>query len=178
MSKTVLALLVCLVILTSFVLWFDHQYAVESGRYYNRDKGYSIKFPADWRRREAMMGTVVIAMAPLSRSTAKFCPNVSIVPEELTDKLSPTEYINNGLKMVRTITNDFRERERIKLTIDRREATGIVYTCRLGQLRLMYLQYFLVNGHRGYVITCTSEPDQFPKYRKQFEQIAQSFRFE
>lgn len=36
----------------------------------------------------------------------------------------------------------------------------------------------LVSGRQGYVITCPAAPDQFDNYRKQFEEIAESFRIE
>jgi len=150
----------------------------EPGRYYNKEKGFSIRFPDQWEKKEGLMGTAVAALSPQQDPADDFRENVNVVVEDMPKALGLEEYFQANLANMGRLMTDYREVERGELTVYKNDARWLVYSHSMGLVETKVLAYILVRGSRGYVITCSAAPDQFPEYRAQFEEIGRSFRFE
>ena len=73
---------------------------------------------------------------------------------------------------------DFESSEKGQDAFHITDARWMVYSHRVRSLGLKVLVFMVVRDHRRYVITCSSVPENFSKYRGQFEEIARSFWLE
>jgi len=152
--------------------------AEEPDRYTNKEKGFSIKFPADWERKEGMMGTAVLALSPQEGTADQFRVNVNVTIEDLPKTLSLDEYVAAALGALRKVLTDLEEHENSAMNVAGTPAKRLIFSHRMGAIKVKAMQCVLVKGTRGYVITCSAAPDQFDNYRPKFDEIVQSFRFE
>lgn len=150
----------------------------EPDRYYNKDEGFSIKLPNEWEKKEGFMGTTIVTWSPQESSADQFRENVNVAVEELPKALSLEEYFQLSLANLSKLMTDFQEHEKGQLSIDNNDAKWLIYSHRMGTVKLKVLVYMLVKGRRGYAIVCSAAPEQFLKYRDKFEEIVQSFKFE
>lgn len=150
----------------------------EPGRYYNKKKGFSIKFPGDWEKKENYLGAVVFALSPLENQEDQFRENVNIIVEDIHDDTKPKDYYQTSLSELKKSVSDFVMHENGYTSINRINMKRGIFSYRLEGFRIKTLQYAYIQERRGYIISFTSIPDNFPEYRSQFEKIAQSFRLE
>lgn len=150
----------------------------EPGRYHSKEKGFSIRLPKEWERREGIMGTTVIALSPQEGPADQFRENVNVFVEELPRTISLEEYSTLSLANLRKLMTDFQELGTGEAVIGKATAVRRISSYRMGQFSLKALAYSLVKGRRAYVITCSSEAEQFDTYLGKFEDIAESFRLE
>jgi hypothetical protein len=150
----------------------------EPGRYYNKDKGFSIKFPNGWEKREGYMGLTVIALSPQESPSDQFRENVNIVDEELPETMSLETYFQINLDNMPKLLTNFQAYESGRLTLGNADSRWLIYGYRMGTTSIKGLVYVLVKGNRGYAITGTATSGSFANYRSIFEETSQSFSFE
>src|SRR5262245_47415851 len=61
---------------------------IQPERYVSKDGSYSIQFPPDWEVMKGMMGTDVIALAPITNAEDLFRENANIIFAKLDTVLS------------------------------------------------------------------------------------------
>ncbi len=145
--------------------------------YINKDKGFSIEFPGAWEKSEGVMGSTVAALSPQENPADQFRPNVNVIVKDLRRDVTLEEYMQAVLIHM-TAQKDFQVHEKGRLTISNSDARWLVYSQRKNALNFKVLVYVLVQKRRVYQITCTATLEQFSRYRKRFEGIAQTFKFE
>ena len=150
----------------------------EPGRYYSKEKGFSIRLPKEWERKEGFMGTTIMGLSPQEGPADEFRENVNVFVEELPKALSLEEYSSLSLANLRKLMTDFQEHETSQTTVGDAGASRLVSSHRMGQYDLKVLVYWLIKARRAYVITCSAEREQFDAYLGKFEDIVKSFRFE
>lgn len=155
----------------------DSATAVASGKYANKEKGFSITFPKNWETKEGIAGAVVASLSPRESDSDNFRENVNIVIEDLPKDLTSEEYYQAGIVNLRKVP-DFKEDQKGKITIDGKEAVWLIASHKSSNVSAKMIQYYVVKGKKAYVITGTALADSFGKYKPQFDQIAQSFKSE
>ena len=148
------------------------------GLYSNREKGFSIKFPADWAvTTSEVASAAVVALRPVAAGDATFRENVNIVVKDCGSPITVDEYNDATWKYAAARLPGFRQIESGKATIGDADARflGYSWTPVAGKAG-KNLAYVLTKGLRAYVITCTATPETFDKYRPAFEEIANSFK--
>jgi len=145
-------------------------------KYVDDKRGYSIEFPASWKKSELENG--FIGLSPVETSSDKFADNVNVVMQVLPSEMSTKQYFDSNIQNMQKFMTDFKVIEQGKVKINKNKARYLVYSWRTGEMRLKVLVYFLVQGSKANVITCSSTPQDFSKYRKQFEQISNTFRIQ
>ena len=149
----------------------------EPGRYYNKNKGFSIKFPDDWVTGEGYKGTTVIALSPPEDSNDQFHEYVSVVVEE--GYMSSLEvYFKGNIENLKKLMKDYRFYEEGQMTINQNDVRWIVYSCTPETYNLKIIAYVLFKNSRGYIVSCVASPDKFSQFKDQFKEIAKTFRFE
>ena len=150
----------------------------EPGRYYKKEDGFSIRFPAEWEQKENVMGTVVIALSPAEGQADAFRENVNVVVEALPTPMTLDEYFNRSRVSLKKLISAGQKPEVSDATLGGEKAKRVVYQTTMGQTGVKGILYIAVKGTRGYAVTCSAAPDAFDAYKARFEEIAGTFRFE
>ena len=150
----------------------------EPGRYYKKQEGFSIRFPAEWEQKENVMGTVVIALSPAQGTDDPFRENVNVVVEALPSLMTLDEYFNLSMVNLKKLLAAGQEPEVSDITLGGEKAKRVVYQTMMGQIGVKGTLYVAVKGQRGYALTCSATPESFDADKARFEEIAGTFRFE
>jgi len=150
----------------------------EPGRYYKKQEGFSIRFPAEWEQKENVMGTVVIALSPAEGEADTFQENVNVVVEALPAPMDLEKYLELGMANLKNLLSAGQEPEVSDTTLGGEKAKRVVYQTTMGQIGVKGTLYVAVKGHRGYALTCSATTDSFDAYKARFAEIAGTFRFE
>lgn len=153
---------------------FDEKYNID--RYYDKERGFSIRFPVGWRVKEIDDSTID-ARSPLSDSKDIFRELITInvigqPPPESLDK----EFEN--------VLAEFRRERTAKilgsgqLSIDNEKVKWLIIQLSDQEPNNKLIFYILIKGHSFYTITCVAKVDTFLKYKPIFEKAVKSFRFE
>lgn len=152
--------------------------ANDPSRYYSAWNGFSIKFPEGWEQQEGQMGAAVIALSPQSSPRDLFRENVNVVIARLPRKMTSQEYLDHELSQMKLVLSDYKLSRTGDARLDGRDGKYIVFYHKMGRLRFKVLTYAVTKGKKAYIITCTSNTKTFNKYKPEFEEIADSFKFE
>ena len=150
----------------------------ELGRYYNKQKGFSIKLPSGWELKQEYLKTTVAAFSPKDNAEDKFRENVNVLVEDLSSVLSVREYYEMNLTKMHQHIKDFQEINSGQTTINNEPAMWLIYAHKMGPTEVKAKVYYLVKGQRAYSITGAAVPELFDKYKPIFEMSVMSFKFE
>jgi len=143
------------------------------------ENDYSIQYPVDWTLdKSGQTGTSFIVLSPLTSSQDQFRENVNLLIQDLTG-------LNIDLDKYTQISEDQIKRMAINSNLhesSRSSANGInfqkvIYTFDQGIYNLQCEQYYWIRSNKAYVLSLTSETDQFETYKKIGEQVLNSFIF-
>jgi hypothetical protein len=151
----------------------------EPGRYYNRDFGFSITFPAGWEIRTMENGWVTLAVTEFEGPDDLWAEAVVVDVYERQLGFDLDNIFNEEVnKMVRD-AEKYYEEDRGEVTIDGERARWILYTYYFSEVGDMkVIEYFLVKGKRAYFISGDASIDRFSDFEEIFISSARSFRFE
>lgn len=147
-------------------------------RYENADLGFTIEYPESWvaDKSPQQIGVVVLFFATESAEDG-FAENVNVVgPEDLPPGFTSKTYANRGLGELQTALRDVDVIERGDLTIGGAPAFSMEYEADFQGQRLHWLQAFLVDDGRIFVLTYTGRSGDFDTYRPDAEAVIGSFR--
>ena len=150
----------------------------EPGRYYKKQDGFSIRFPAEWEQKENVMGSVVMALSPAEGEADAFRENVNVMVEALPSKMDLEKYLELSMANLKKLLSAGQEPEVSDTTLGGEKAKRVVCQMTMGQINVKSTVYVAVKGTRGYSLACSATPDSFDAYKARFEEIAGTFRFE
>lgn len=150
----------------------------EEGRYYNREKGFSIMVPSGWDIEEKKMRTDLIAVSPAEGPEDSFRENFNVLVEELQTDMTSDEYYQKGIPLFKQFATDFAQHGSGTERIDGVEFRYDIISHRMGPLKIKVLQFLTVKKKKGYLITFSSADEKFDVYESMFKEIAKGFRFE
>ncbi len=150
----------------------------ETGRYINKDKGFSIAFPKGWIKQEGVRGTTVMAMSPSKTADELTRPSITITVADLPSELSIEDAFNLSLNNMRQQLSNFKVLESNDLVIDEIKAKSLIYSWSMKPWQLKGLNYMIIKGRRWYSLSYNVKPEYFEPYKKDFNNIVQSFKFE
>jgi len=110
-------LFILLVLFTFVVSGCSTQPPPEPGRYYNKDKGFSIKFPDGWEIEHEEDGTIT-AFDPRMSNDDIFYAQIRVGVEELQYKATLDEFMSASNKWIHIGFSEVTEEGRGELTID------------------------------------------------------------
>lgn len=146
-------------------------------RWYCRDSGFSISFPKEWKVRENVLGTRIIAEIPDEGEISIIRQNVNVVVETVRAPLSVGQYVElqmNGLRKLKGVTIFHRGGASVSGTT----AMWFSYRYTINDFGYRAVVYALNKGTTFYVITGISQSNTFGSYERVFHDTAQSFRLE
>ena len=138
---------------------------------------YSIQYPSDWEENKTgQMGTSFVLFSPVDSEGDDFRENVNLVEQDLAGRnFDLDSYSEFSEKQIREMLgiSDFIENKRLKNING--DYQKFVYAGKQGNYNLVFEQYCWVINNRAFVLTFTSEEDQYASYKKVGEKILNSF---
>jgi hypothetical protein len=153
---------------------------MEPGRYYDKDSGFSIKFPDEWSVREGYQEdeALVESVSPWEDDLDEFADHVSVDVEKLVPEVSLEAYFDETMEYQMDELPGFELRERGDTDLDNTDAMYVVFDFESEGGMVTVLGYATVKGSRGYLISCVAQTSKFHMYEDKFEEVAHSFKFE
>lgn len=146
-------------------------------RYTNDEAGFVLDYPDGWTAQEvADQPAVLVALFQRQSAGDGFAENVNVLLEELPAGVTLDEYTAaNRANLERAFTN-FEVLEEGQQSIGEAPAFWIRYDADQQGQRLSFLQAWLVDGERGFVLSYTGQGEEFDAFRPDAEAIIRSFR--
>jgi len=151
---------------------------INAERYHNEQYGFSIRLPSDWEQAPDVGGTAILARAPYDIETDLFQENVNVTVGAAPGNLNLDIDFHNIVSGISRTFLNYQQRATGTTTIAAKKAYWVEYTYQYGKLRLRTIFYLFATDEYMFMITCTGEEDHFSKYKRTFQSIAKSFRFE
>ena len=146
--------------------------------YEDSDAGIRVNYPSEWARQEKLMGTVVSFTTPLEGSSDNFQENVNIAIEDLSlEPKTLEEYTNYNINEIENLLEDVEVLEINTEILAGNEADRLVYTGKLGQYTLKWMQIYTIKDHKAYVITYSAKINTYNEFLNDAEDIIYSFEF-
>lgn len=150
--------------------------SVTPKQFTDKEKGFSITFPKFWQINENVKGAAVMGFSPKENEADTFLENVNVVASQANlEGYDAQKYFQVNYAPLAELEG-FKEVERGETTLEGKKAIWVIFTHQTGNLDAKAIQYYLVRGSRGYVITGTGLSTTFEKYKPQFDQVARSFK--
>lgn len=144
-----------------------------------KEKNFSIEIPGDWARDKVPQGIDLFASAPVTSGEEEpGLANVSIVAGKVGRKTLLEDFFKANVQNLSNVMKDFKEISRGTGGIPKQQAEWIVFSHKVsgntGEIELYELQYYLIVGEYGYVVTFSATPSEYVALRGRFEQIISS----
>lgn len=143
--------------------------------YENPSERFSIKYPEGWEVMESKQEISVGFLSPLESEYDKFHENLTISKPESSFVLDLEQLVDSQIDQLRNNFYGFRLQERKDIKISGSKGIKIIYTGLQQKFRLMLLQIFIVHNLELFLITFTSEENQFLKYQRTVKKMLNSF---
>jgi len=143
------------------------------------ENGYSIQYPGNWDlSKSGQMGMSFIILSKLSSEQDKFKENVNLLIQDLKGQnINLDKFVQISEGQISTLLTNGKLIESSRLNENNSEFHKFIYSADQGIYKLKIEQYFWVKNEKAYILTLSTETDQFEKYKKTGEQILNSFRF-
>ena len=138
---------------------------------------YKIQYPdsLELNTLEAL-GDGFILFFNLTSSDDKFRENINLVIQDLRgEDVSLDDYVKISENEVKTLIANGTVIESARIKTDRSDFHKIIYIGKYGQFDLKFEQYYMVKNDIFYILTLTTEREQFDNYIGIGEQIMNSF---
>ena len=139
--------------------------------YQNLEYGLQIEYSKKWQLEEVgdTLGTIARFYLDKKRQV-----EVVITVEELTEEMSLGDYTTSAIAEITRFLQGAAILESQPITLARREAHRVVYSGEdpEGNLKLKFMQVWLLEDNRAYILTYSAEESQYENYLDRVEEIA------
>ena len=144
--------------------------------YVNQDFNIKLSYPDSYELQEGLMGTVAVFLSEKESSTDLFQENLNVIVQDLSAQpMTLDEYNDLSLGQIETLITDSKIISSKKTTLAGKSAYEVIYTGRQGQYNLKWRQLWTVIDNTAYVLSYTSEINQFDNYFEVFNKMIDSF---
>ena len=146
-------------------------------RFVAKDKGFSIAIPEGYEMKKDYDQMIpVMMLSPMESDKDNFRENINVATEPFVG--SSSSYSLANLNEMKTALTDFNLLKTGTKQVGDLTAYWFVYTFSYKEFKMQNLVYcFAFNGN-GYGVTCSASTETFDKYKKIFEETAESFKKE
>jgi len=143
----------------------------------DRDE-FSIQYPDSFRfEKRPNMNVEFIFFSKLNSSDDTFSENINLITENLSGKdIDLDKYVQISEKQISTLVTDGKLISSERLERNDKEFHKIIYTGKQGIYDLKWHLLLWVIDEKAYILTFTSEKDQYNNYVKIAEKIMKTFK--
>lgn len=146
-------------------------------RYSNVEKGYSLEYPADWKKNDVPQLDLVL-FAPPKKPGERIHASMNIVSERVGTEIRLDQFYNESLNNLSTALKDVTIEKNGTSDLGGVPTKWMLYTHTMQGVKFRVLQYFIVANGAMYLITFSTAADEFDAYRPEFDKIIQSFKLQ
>jgi hypothetical protein len=168
---TIIALIVLVVIylLGSNFLW---------SKYTNKKFEFSIMLPRLWYKEEGVLGTVIMAKAPLMSQTDNFQENISVIVTYVPAEMNLSTFFElNKNSIMEVIPGEEFDIQEGQIYAGKERGLWISLSSRGKQMTLRTISAMFVKRKQAYIVTCSADELEFDKYKPIFKKVIRSIRF-
>lgn len=138
---------------------------------------FSIEYPETWELHEpGMMGTIFNLFSPLSDEKDEFRENVNLVTEDISaHDIDLDEYVEISIPQLEKYIGKIKIKTSETLVNGDLTYHKLIFSGKNGGYKLMFEVYIYLLDGTAYVLTFTTEKNQFKDYKEIGEQILNSF---
>ncbi len=138
------------------------------------DPGYSIEYPTSWELNQSgIMGASFLLFSPFESEDDIFRENLNLVEQDLTGlDLDLERYTELSISQLKKSIANF------KIRVSKPEGNyhWLVFDGDQGEVKLTFEQYYWVIDTKAYVLTFTTERDQYDNYKQVGKRMLKSFK--
>jgi hypothetical protein len=138
---------------------------------------YSIQYPDNWElNTDKSMGTSFVLFTQQTSSEDKFRENVNLIIQNLEGyNLNLDDYVTISEEQINKMVTNGKIIESKRLFKNNSEFHKVIFMGDQGIFKLKFVQYYFIKDEKAFVLTFTSEQEQFENYKIIGEKIVDSF---
>ena len=144
--------------------------------YKNDEFGIQLNYPNTYQVKEGLMGTVAAFLSPLKDSTDLFQENLTVLVQDLSSQpMTLKEFTELSLSQIPQVITDANIISSEAASLAGNPANKVVYTGKQGQYNLKWMQLWTIVDTSAYLLTYTTEIDEYDDYSKEALPMVDSF---
>lgn len=144
--------------------------------YVNQDFNIKLSYPENYELLKGVMGTVVVFLKEKEDPTNLFQENLNVMVQDLSNQpMTLEEYNSLSLREIGSFITDAKILSSDKTILAGKPAYEVVYTGKQGAYTFKWKQKWTIIDNIAYVLSYTSEINQFDNSLKAFDKIFDSF---
>jgi hypothetical protein len=138
---------------------------------------YSVQYPENWElNTDKSMGTSFILFTQQTSTDDKFRENVNLIIQNLEGyNLNLDDFVTISEEQINKMVTNGKIIKSKRLFKNNSEFQKVIFTGDQGLFQLKFAQYYFIKDEKAYVLTFTSEQEQFENYKLISEKILASF---
>lgn len=142
-----------------------------------RTDQFEIEYPNDWKLDQSgQMGTRFFLYSPVVDEDDPFTENVNLVIQDLRGyDMDLDQFVEVSLDQINTLATDGKILSSDRKKQGSQEFHQLIYTAKQGIFALKFEQRYWVIGEEAFVLTFTSEEEEFEPFQDTAEKIFSSF---
>lgn len=143
----------------------------------SKDKGYAIAIPKNWETKELKeFGLDILVLIPPDANVGVMHERVTVIYAAVEGTADLEKFYKLSLENLKDAITDFKVDEVADVKLGNVDAKKILYSDKQFNDDIKLLQYFIVHKNRVYIITCSADASEYPRYKDLYEAVANSFR--
>ena len=149
-------------------------------RYIDKEKGFEITYPGDWKRWSGGLGRDLEIMPSDQTNPNVFRDFLLVHVETLAEGMTLDGFFASKVAAAQGADPEveYQEIERLPVVLGGEDARRLVYSMRRDADQITSAVFFLVRGNRGYTIMCSAASERFDKRRPEFDKIVSTFKLQ
>jgi len=139
---------------------------------------YSVQYPGSWTiDTSKRLGADVFIFSQKDADTDKFRENVNVMIQDLKGlNITLDKYVDISEEQIRTILTNASIIESKRMNPGSKEYHKLIFTGQQGVYNIETQQFYFLVNEKAFVITLTTEQNQYDKYKESGEAILRSFK--
>lgn len=153
------------------------QQAIPEGWKQLDETGYGIQYPDNWDLdKSGQNGVSFYLFSKLISPQDKFRENVNLLIQDLKGQnIDLDKFTEISEEQIKTMITNSNLLESKRMSSKNGEFHKLIFTGDEGVYKLKFEQYYWVKDSKAYILTLTSEADQFDQYKETGEKILNNF---
>lgn len=149
-------------------------------QYIDKEKGFEITYPGDWKRWTGGIGRDLEIMPSDQANPNVFRDFLLVHVETLAEGMTLDGLFASKVAAAQRADPEveYRESEKGPVVLGGEDARRLVYSMRRDAAQVTSAVFFLVRGTRGYTIMCSAASERFTHRRSEFEKIVGTFKLQ
>jgi hypothetical protein len=148
---------------------------IELEKYTNHDKGYSLDYPADWKKSDVPQLDLVL-FAPTKGKDENPHASMNIVSEKVGKGINLEQFYSESAANLSGALKEVSVEKSGLTLLNGTPSKWMLYTHTMQGIKFRVLQYFIVAQETIFLITFSASAEDFDRYQSDFKAIANSFK--